>query len=354
MKITRTADSRLKLIDFSDLPFGRVFSDHMLVCNYRNGEWQAPEILPYGPIPMNPSSQVLHYGQSIFEGMKAFKNPNNEVLFFRREENFNRLNRSAIRMSIPDIPKDIFMDGIDELLLLDSDWCKAEEGYSLYIRPFIFASSNCIKASSSEEFTFIIITSPTTTYYPDEVNLVIEEHYTRASKGGVGFAKAAGNYAATFYPTKLANSKGFQQVIWMDSREHKYIEECGTMNIWFRIGDKLITPKLTDSILDGITRNSIITLARDIGIVVEEIKVLVYDLIEAYDAGQLKEVFGTGTAVAVSPITSITFREKKMIFPTAEDSFALRLKEQMHGIQRGEFKDTYGWTTKIISRDTIS
>ena len=266
MKVTKTHKSRLKTTDFSNLPFGTVFSDHMLVCNYKNGAWGTPKILPYGPLSMNPGVQVLHYGQSIFEGMKAFKNSNNEILLFRKEANFNRLNKSAVRMSIPPIPKDIFITGLDKLLALDSEWCKVEEGYSLYIRPFIFASAECVKASSSEEFTFIIITSPTTTYYPGEVNLVIEEHYTRASQGGVGFVKAAGNYAASFYPTKLANAKGFQQVIWLDAKEHKYIEECGTMNIWFRIGDKLITPKLTDSILAGITRDSIMTIAKDFGI----------------------------------------------------------------------------------------
>jgi branched-chain amino acid aminotransferase len=322
----------------------------MLVCNYINGKWQDPEILPYGPIPMNPGSQVLHYGQSIFEGMKVFKNPNNELLFFRKEENFNRLNKSAIRMSIPEIPSDIFMNGLDELIGLDSEWCKRQEGYSLYVRPFIFASSECVKASSAESFTFIIITLPTTTYYPGDVNLVIEEHFTRASRGGVGFAKAAGNYAATFFPTKLANSKGFQQVIWTDSNEHKYIEECGTMNIWFRIQDKLITPQLSDSILDGVTRNSIITLAKEQGIYVEERKVLVSEIIESYSDGELKEVFGTGTAVAVSPINSITFREKKMTLTDAEDSFAIRLKKQLQGIQKGVIKDDYGWTSKVSER----
>jgi branched-chain amino acid aminotransferase len=353
MKITKTKDSRLSTTDFTDLPFGRVFSDHMLVCNYRNGAWQDSEILPYGPISMNPGSQVLHYGQSIFEGMKAFKNSNNEVLFFRRDENFKRLNRSAIRMSIPEISNDIFMDGLDKLLALDSEWCKVEEGYSLYIRPFIFASSECIKASSSEEFTFIIITAPTTTYYTGEVNLLIEEHFTRASRGGVGFAKAAGNYAATFYPTKKANAKGFEQVIWTDSNEHKYIEECGTMNIWFRIGDKLITPELSDSILNGITRNSIIALAKDAGIEVEEKKILVSDLIEAYNSRELKEIFGTGTAVSISSITSITFREDKMILPTIKDSFALKLKQKIQGIQKGKIKDVYGWITKVPLKVTI-
>jgi branched-chain amino acid aminotransferase len=347
MKIVKTRGSRLKSTDFSNLPFGKVFSDHMLICNYRNGEWQAPKIMPYGPIPMCPGSQVLHYGQSVFEGMKAFKDSNNDLLFFRKEDNFNRLNKSAVRMSIPELPKRVFMDGLNELLSLDSDWCKIEDGYSLYIRPFIFASSECIKASSSEEFTFIIITSPTTTYYPGAVNLVIEEHYTRAAKGGVGFAKAAGNYAATFYPTKLANSKGFQQVIWMDSHEHKFIEECGTMNIWFRIGDKLITPKLSDSILDGITRNSITTIANDFGIEVDERRIIVSDIVEAYRSKDLKEVFGTGTAVSVSSIASITFRDNKMTLPTINDSFALRLKHKLQSIQKGRIEDVYSWITKV-------
>lgn len=354
MKISKVKDSRINLIDFSTLPFGRVFSDHMLICKYRDGEWESPEILPYAPLQISPSSQVFHYGQSIFEGMKAFKNNNNEVLFFRRDENFKRLNRSAKRMSIPEIPKDIFMNGLDELIKLDSEWCKVNEGYSLYIRPFIFASSDCIKASSSEEFTFIIITSPTTTYYPDAINLVIEEHYTRASKGGVGFAKAAGNYAATFYPTKLANLQGFQQVIWTDAYEHKYIEECGTMNIWFRIANRLVTPKISDSILDGITRNSIITLAMDIGIEVEERRISIDDLLEAYSQGLLKEVFGTGTAVAISPIASITFRNKKMIFPEINDSFAFKLKTKLQSIQKGEIKDVYGWISKPSFKTSIS
>ena len=277
INILKTSKSRLSSTDFSDLPFGRVFSDHMLVCHYKKGAWQEPQIIPYGSIPMNPGSQVLHYGQSVFEGMKAFKNSNNEVLFFRKEENFRRLNKSAIRLSIPEVPSDVFMHGLNELLALDSEWCKEQAGYSLYIRPFIFASSECIKASSSEEFTFIIITSPTTTYYPGEINLIIEESFTRACKGGVGFAKAAGNYAATFYPTKLANAKGFQQVIWTDANKHEYIEECGTMNIWFRVGDKLITPELSDSILSGVTRDSIITIAKDMDIDVQEMKIAVDD-----------------------------------------------------------------------------
>ena len=347
MKITKTTHSKIDSIDFNNLPFGTVFSDHMLICNYKDGKWGESEISPYGPIPVSPGMQVLHYGQAIFEGMKAFKNEDDKVLLFRKEENFKRFNKSSVRLSIAEIPEEIFMNGLDKLISLDSDWCKNKEGYSLYIRPFVFASGECIKASSSEQFTFIIITSPTTTYYAGEVNVVIEEEYTRAPQGGVGFAKAAGNYAASFYPTKQANAKGFTQLIWTDAKEHKYIEESGTMNIWFRIGEKLITPSLSDSILGGITRDSIITLAESIGIVVEQRRILITEIVEAYNKGTLKEAFGTGTAVTVNPIKSITFREDKMELRTQEDSFALKLKTELQGIQKGSIVDFRNWTSKV-------
>ena len=347
MKITKTIKSRLNTTDFENLPFGTVFSDHMLLCNFQDGKWEEPEILPYGPIPINPGAKVLHYGQAIFEGMKAFKNSNNELYLFRKEDYFTRINKSAVRLSIPELPRSIFMNGLNELLSLDSDWCKSEDGYSLYVRPFIFASEEGIKASASNEYTFMIVTSPSTNYYAGEMNLVVEEHYTRASKGGVGFAKASGNYAASFYPTKKANAKGFQQVIWTDSIENKYIEESGTMNIWFRIGDKLITPKITDSILNGMTRSSIITLAKESGIDVEEKRILVSEIISAYRSGDLKEVFGTGTAVAVLPVSSITYRDDRMNLISLENSYALKLKKKMQDIQHGKIKDIYGWTSKV-------
>ena len=347
MKISKSSNSRIQTTDFTNLKFGTIFSDHMLICKYKDGKWGTSEILPYGPIPVNPGMQVLHYGQAVFEGMKAFKNEDDKVLLFRKEENFKRFNKSSIRLSIPEIPEDIFMNGLDNLISLDSDWCKNKEGYSLYIRPFVFASGECIKASSSEEFTFIIITSPTTTYYAGEVNVVIEEEYTRAPQGGVGFAKAAGNYAASFYPTKQANAKGFTQLIWTDAKEHKYIEESGTMNIWFRIGDKLITPSLSDSILGGITRDSIVSLAESNGIEVQQRRILITEIVETYNKGTLKEAFGTGTAVTVNPIKSITFREDKMELENQEDSFALKLKTELQGIQKGSIVDTYNWTSIV-------
>ncbi len=348
MQINKTSNSRLGNTDFSNLKFGSVFSDHMLVCHYENNKWGTPEIIPYGPISMNPGTQVLHYGQSVFEGMKVFRNPNDEILFFRKEENFKRLNKSALRLSIPPIDEEVFMSGINTLLDLDRDWCKGEDGYSLYVRPFVFASSECIKASSSERFTFIIITSPTTTYYRNDINVVIENHYTRAAKGGVGYAKAAGNYAASFFPTKQANAKGFTQVIWTDANEHKYIEESGTMNIFFRINDTLITPSLTDSILKGVTRDSVIKIAKDIGIDVQERKILVSEIVEAYNNGALKEAFGVGTAVTVTPINSITFDGSKMTLASdGRDIYALRLKKILQEIQTGKSEDKYNWTSKV-------
>ena len=347
MKISKVSVSKLNSTNFTDLKFGTVFSDHMLICKYIDGEWGALEIKPYGPLDMNPGSQILHYGQAVFEGMKAFKNDKDEVLLFRKEENYKRLNKSAVRLSIPQIPRDIFMNGLDSLLSIDSDWCKKDDGYSLYIRPIIFASGECIKASSSDEFTFVIITSPTTKYYDGEMNVVVEEHYTRAPEGGVGFAKAAGNYAASFYPTKKANAKGFQQVIWTDAKEHQYIEESGTMNIWFRIDNKLITPSLSDSILSGITRDSIITLAKDNGIDVEERKIKVSEIVESFKRGKLKEAFGTGAAVTVNPINSITIHNECLNLNEQEDSYALKLKHLLQGIQKGRLEDVYKWNSVV-------
>lgn len=349
MKIAKTTNSRLSTTDFSQLPFGRIFSDHMLVCHFKEGKWLEPQIRPYGPINMFPGTQVLHYGQSVFEGMKAFKNNNDEILIFRKDENFKRLNQSAVRLSIPEIPEDIFMRGVTELLKLDREWCKADDGYSLYIRPFIFASSEWIKASSADEFTFMIITSPTINYYPGSIDLVIEQHFSRATRGGVGYAKAAGNYAGSFFPTKKANAKGFTQVIWTDSKEHKYIEESGTMNIWFRIDDKLITPSLSDSILGGITRDSILKLALDRGIEVEERNVTVDEILEASRNGRLQEAFGTGTAVAVVAVKSITLGDERMNIPTQENPISMQLKKQIQDLQYGRTEDIFNWTTKISS-----
>jgi branched-chain amino acid aminotransferase len=349
MKITPKGYSNIKNVDFNNLKFGVNFSDHMLICVYKNGSWGEAEIKPYQPINMMPGTQVLHYGQSVFEGMKAFKTVEGKVLLFREEDNFNRLNKSAKRICIPEIPKEIFMDGLHEILSLDADWIKEGDNFSLYIRPFIFASGQCIKATISDEYTFMIICSPTTTYYAGDMHVLIEQEYTRAVKGGTGSVKASGNYAASFYPTKLAREKGFSQIIWTDAENHEYLEEAGTMNIWIRIDDKLITPKLSDTILGGITRDSVVKLAKDMGIEVQERPISISELRQAHQNGRLKEVFGTGTAVSIIFIGSITQGETKMILPKMEDGYAKKLKANLREIQHGNIVDKYGWTTEVVS-----
>jgi branched-chain amino acid aminotransferase len=321
----------------------------MLICKHKDGEWGEPEIMPYNSLSIMPGAQVFHYGQSVFEGMKAFKTDQGRLLLFREEDNFNRLNKSAKRLCIPEVPKDIFMEGLHQILKLDSDWVKEEDNFSLYIRPFIFASGQCIKATISNEYTFMIICSPTTTYYDGEMNVKIEQEYTRAVKGGTGAVKAAGNYAASFYPTKLAREKGFSQIIWTDAENHEYLEEAGTMNVWIRIDDTLITPKLSDTILGGITRDSVVQLAKDMGIEVQERAISVQELEEANQNGRLKEAFGTGTAVSVIFIGSITLDSNKMQLPKQEDSYAKKLKKALIDLQHGRLEDKYEWTTEVAS-----
>lgn len=347
MKITKTQNSRLTNTDFNKLEFGRAFSDHMLMCKFQNGQWQEVEILPYQSLSFTPATHVFHYGQAIFEGMKAYKSNKGDTLLFRPKENMNRLNQSAERLCMPAIPKSIFMDGLKNLLKIDNDWIPEGSGKSLYIRPFMIANSEFIRATPSKEFTFFIITSPSSSYYSGEVHLKIEEKYARSVEGGTGFAKAAGNYAAAFAPTKKAQENGFTQVIWTDAVEHQYIEESGTMNIMFRINDVLITPYLSESILAGITRDSILTLARKSGITVEERKIAISEIIEAHKNGSLQEAFGVGTAVTVNPINSITYREKKHSIKPVNNSYAETLKSKLQSIQYGLIPDENNWVVSV-------
>ena len=348
MKITKTIQSKIENTDFDNLSFGKCFSDHMFSISYKNNKWQNPEILPYGPLSLNPGTHVFHYGQAIFEGMKAYKNEQGETLLFRPHENIKRLNRSADRMCMPRIDEDIFMQGLRTLLEIDKNWIPNSDTMSLYIRPFMIADSEFIRATPASEFKFIIITSPTSTYYSGKTNLKIEQKYARSVVGGTGFAKAAGNYAAAFAPTKKAQNEGFTQIIWTDAISHEYIEECGTMNIMFRIDDKIITPKLSDSILGGITRDSIITIAKQKGIMVEERRISVSEIIEKYNNGRIKEAFGVGTAVTLNPIDSITFKDMVIDIKVLEqDSFATILKKELLDIQYGKIEDINGWTFKV-------
>lgn len=347
MKIKKVDSSRINSVDFENLNFGAVFSDHMFTCDYVDGKWINPEIIPYQPISVSPASRVFHYGQACFEGMKAFKDDNNDVWLFRPHENYNRIIKSSVRLAMPKFPEELFFEGLNTLLKMDAQWIKTGIGNSLYIRPFIFASEGTINATEACEYKFMIICAPASSYYSGDVKVKIEKSFSRAAKGGVGYAKAAGNYAAQFYPTRLALDEGYKQIIWTDSSTHQYIEEAGTMNLFFRIGDKLLTAPTSDSILDGITRKSLIQIAKDKGIDVEVRPIKVDELIGAANSGTLIEIFGSGTAVVVLPITGFGFENKKFDLPKVENSWASILKNELNGIQYNLIDDPYNWTVKI-------
>lgn len=339
--------SHINNVDFNNLSFGHIFTDHMLVCDYINDQWQKPVIKKYEPFLMEPSSRVFHYGQAIFEGMKAYKDKNEDIWLFRPDQNHQRFNKSAVRMAMPEIPEEIFIEGLKKLIQLDKNWVKADEGHSLYLRPFMIATGTGVIANPSNNYRFAIIMSPAKSYFAGEVNVVIAEHYSRAANGGIGFAKAAGNYGGQFYPTNLANKAGYQQVLWTDDATHSKIEEAGTMNIFVRINDKLITAPTSERILDGVTRKSLIDLARSLNIDVEVRPILIAEVIEASKSGELKELFGAGTAVVVSPISSFAYQNEKYVLPQLDNSFATLLKSQLTSIQSKKIEDPFGWTVKV-------
>nr|WP_299035767.1 branched-chain amino acid aminotransferase [uncultured Tenacibaculum sp.] len=340
-------ESKIDKVDFNNLTFGRIFSDHMLVCDFKDGEWKTPQIMPYGPMTFEPSARVFHYGQAVFEGMKAYKDDNDNVFLFRPDENFHRINKSGERLAMPPVPENVFMEGLKKLLEIDDAWIKKGFGNSLYIRPFIIASEGAISASPAEEYKFIIICSPAQSYYAGEVRVLFAEKYSRSADGGVGFAKAAGNYAAQFYPTSLAHKEGYQQIVWTDANTHEYLEEAGTMNVFFRIGDKLVTAPTSDRILDGVTRKSIIQLAQDNNIEVEVRRVSVTEVKEAARKGELKEIFGSGTAAVINPIKGFKHQDETFELPDMEDSYAAFFKKKLLGIQYNKLEDKHNWRVKI-------
>lgn len=347
IKITKTKTTKIHDVDFDNLNFGRTFSDHMLVCDFKDGKWQSPEIVPYQPIVLDPSAKIFHYGQSVFEGLKAYKDTDDSVWLFRPLENFKRLNISAKRLAMPELPEDIFMDGLKALLKVDSEWIPKKEGSSLYIRPFIFASGNGFHASPADEYKFVIALAPSGAYFSGKVKVLIEETYSRSANGGVGFAKAGGNYAGQFYPTQLAVEKGYQQVIWTDDTNHEYIEEAGAMNIFIRINDTLITGPTSDRILDGITRKSIIDIAKAEGIPVEVRKITVTEVVNAAKDGSLKEMFGAGTAAVVSPISGFGYKGIDYDLPELKETYAAFIKKYITDIQTNKSKDPFGWRVKV-------
>jgi branched-chain amino acid aminotransferase len=347
IKITRVKESKFKTIDLDNVAFGTVYTDHMFSCDFKDGEWQQPEITPYQPLQLDPSARVFHYGQAVFEGMKAYKDDQDNVWTFRPEQNWERICFSSKRLAIPEVPKEIFMEGLKTLLNIDSEWVVPGIGNSLYIRPFVFATQAGVSAAPAEEYKFMIICTPVQAYYKGgEVKVKISDHYSRAANGGVGATKAAGNYAAQFYPTKKANEEGYQQIIWTNST-HEYLEEAGTMNVFFRVGDTLLTAPTDDRILNGITRKSIIALAEKEGITVEVRKVSVTEIIDAAKSGTLKEVFGTGTAAVIVPITGVGYKDDHYDLPKLDNAYSTKLKSMLLDIQYNITEDNFGWTQKI-------
>ena len=348
IRTQKVEKSRLPEVDFENLPFGRVFSDHMFIADYKDNKWNDLRIVPYKNLSFSPAMSTLHYAQSIFEGLKAYKRTDGSVWLFRPEDNFKRMNISAERMCMPTIPREAFMDGLLELIHLDQGWVPGQEGSTLYVRPFMFAADDFIGVRPSDTYKFMIFTCPVASYYSEPVRVRIETEYTRAARGGVGYAKTAGNYAASLFAARKAQQEGYHQVIWTDGVEHKHIEESGTMNLFFKIDGTLITASLGDSVLDGITRKSIIQLARDFGQPVEERRISVAEIAQALKEGRVEEAFGAGTAAVVSSVKTIGHEGVDYdLPPMVEGTFAYKAKETLYKIRLGETPDIHNWMVKV-------
>lgn len=348
IKIFKTPQSRIDQCDFDNIQFGTIFSDHMFRADFKNGTWNEPEIMPYGDIALSPSLSALHYGQSVFEGMKAFKNQQGEPQLFRPRDNWSRMNVSAQRMAMPEIPEELFMEGLKELIRLDAAWIPTKPGSALYIRPVIFATDDFIGVRPSQNFSFMIFTCPVNSYYPKPIHVLVEQKYARSFKGGVGFAKAAGNYGAAMLPTLEAQKKGFDQLIWTDGSSHDFVEESGTTNLFFVVDGKVITPVPDGNILKGITRDSCITLLRSKGYQVEERPVSVKEIVRAHENGLLQDAFGTGTAALIAKIASFTFLDTKYELPPVEHrEVSNLLYDTLEQIRTSQAEDPFNWIEKI-------
>ncbi|MFT4758213.1 MAG: branched-chain amino acid aminotransferase [Paraglaciecola sp.] len=348
INVNRVKESRLPGLDFDNLPFGRTFSDHMFVCDYRDGAWHNPEIVPFESFLMHPASMVLHYGQAIFEGMKATKSHDGKPLFFRPEMHSTRINASARRMCMPEFPPALFQQAIHALVDLDQGWIPPAEGSALYMRPYMFATDQFIGVKPSESYKFIIFTGPVGPYYPKPVSLLAETTYIRAAMGGTGEAKAAGNYAASLLPAKLANEAGYDQVMWLDAKEFKYIQEVGTMNIFFVIDGTVVTPATGGTILKGITRDSILKILAAEGYAIEERPITIDEVVAAYKAGTLEECFGAGTAAVVSHVSKIKYQDLIMELQPVEDrKVGPYIKSVINGIRSRKMEDKFGWIVPV-------
>lgn len=350
IKVSKTENSRLENVDFNNLQFGRTFSDHMFVADYENGEWSNFQVMPFSNFSLSPASATLHYGQTIFEGLKAFRDKNQEVVLFRPEYNWERFCQSAQRMCMAEIPQEVFMNGLRKLLEVDHEWVPKNEGSSLYIRPFMFADEEFLGVKPSSKYKFVIITSPAAGYYSGAVKVKVEKKYVRAAEGGVGMAKNGGNYAASLYPAKLAQEQGFHQLIWTDSKTHEFIEEAGTMNIMAVVNNVLLTPSIEkQTVLRGKTRDTILKLARAWGMPVEERPIRVDEIKEAQLNGTLNEVFGAGTAATVAPIAAISIDEVVYDIPhLQEGSFSQKVSKHLSDLKLGKIEDKFNWMQKAF------
>ena len=342
--VRKVNHSRIKEVDFDQLEFGKYIADHMLVCDYANGEWKQPQIVPYANLSLSPSALALHYGQTVFEGMKAFRTQDGRINIFRMEKHYDRFVKSLQRMCMAVPPKDIFMDGLMQLISVDEAWVPAKQGHALYLRPFVFASEARFGVKVSEEYRFVIFTGPVPALYTDPIKVKVETHYIRAARGGTGFAKCGGNYGASFLPTQNARLAGYDQVLWTDAKENKYIEESGMMNVMFVINNTLVTAPLSDSILDGVTRDSLLTLANDLGYKVEERAVAITELEQAFKSGTITEAFGAGTAAVVAPIKTIHINGIDFMLPKYdENKLMFKLKDKLEQIRLGIDEDNHHW-----------
>lgn len=346
ISITRATESKVNTIDFNNIPLGTTFTDHMFICDYDNGQWTNPRIEPLALIPTHPAAMALHYGQAIFEGMKATVDAQGNPMLFRADKNAARLNASADRMGMPDFPEDLFVEGLKQLVDLERNWIPPTDGSALYLRPFMYADEPFIGMRAATHYKFIIMASPAGPFFSKRIKLWAEKQYIRAANGGTGEAKAAGNYAAAIRPTELAKAKGYDQVLWLDAVEHKYIQEVGTMNIFFKIDGKFITPKRDGSILDGITRMSVMDILRDKGYQVIEKAITIDEIQEAAKQGKLEEAFGTGTAVGIAYIQEIGVGDET-IHVSDESPVGLEVNNALNAIKTGKVDDKFGWMIKV-------
>jgi branched-chain amino acid aminotransferase len=344
IRVSKTTHPRLNEVNFNQLEFGKYVADHMLVCDYNNGSWTPAEVVPYANLSLSPTTLALHYGQTVFEGMKAFRMEDGRINIFRIEKHYDRFARSLMRMCMAVPPKEVFIEGLVKLIDTDRGWVPTNSGDALYIRPFMYASEAKFGVKISDEYRFIIFSGPVPSLYADPIKVKVETDFVRAAKGGTGAAKCGGNYGGAYYPTLLAKEQGYDQVLWTDSKHNEYIEESGMMNAMFVLDGKLVTPALSDSILDGVTRHSLLTLANDMGFATEERPISIYELEDAFKKHSITEAFGAGTAAVVAPIGTIHINGIDYTLPAYNsNSLHQQLKFKLEQIRTGKAEDIHNW-----------